>query len=381
VPVLAANVGGIPEAKMGVPYLLPVNPIVRYQPRLDEQMVPEAEVPPQAIEPWREALERLTTDPAHYAEIAASSRRAAMDYAARLSVEPLEELLLEVSRRPPRRASAKSAPRTATAAPSEELSPEKRRLLALRLRQRAPGAAWFPGVETADGPRLFCLPHAGAGAAAYAAWKLGSAAAVCAVRLPAREARIAEAPFERMKPLVEALAGAIAPYLDRPFAFFGHSVGAAVAFELARELRRRGLPAPSLLVASGARAPQYRRMHVPPPDPSDDELLAALRQSGGNQAEWFDMPAVVHAILPALRADTTLYRHYIYEEDEPLDCPIRAYGGSTDPHVSAEHLRNWGLQTKHSFQMRQFPGGHFYLKPPSPEFRAALEDDLRSAWQ
>ena len=383
VPVLASDVGGIPEAKMGVPYLLPVNPIVRYEPRLDEQMVPEAEVPPQDIGPWRDALARLATDRAHYIDIAARSRLAAMEYAAGLSVEPLESLLLEALRNPLRRRAVESAPRAALAPASApvDLSPEKRRLLALRLRQRAPDAAWFPGADAAIASRLFCLPHAGAGAAAYTGWKVGGGAAVCPVRLPGREARIAEAPYERMKPLVEALAGAIAPYLDRPFAFFGHSVGAVMAFELARELRRRGLPAPSLLIASGARAPQYRRGHVPPPDPTDEELLAALRQADGTRAEWFDIPAVAHAILPALRADTSLYRHYIYSEDDPLDCLIRAYGGANDPHVNAEHLRNWGLQSKQPVQMRQFPGGHFYLKPPSPEFRAALEDDLRSAWR
>jgi medium-chain acyl-[acyl-carrier-protein] hydrolase len=183
-----------------------------------------------------------------------------------------------------------------------------------------------------------------------------------------------------MRPLVDALADAIAPYLDRPFAFFGHSMGAVVAFELARELRRRALAAPRLLIASGARAPQYRSTHVPPPDPTDEELLAALRQIDGTHAHWFDVPAVAHAILPALRADTSLYRHYIYDEEEPLECPIRAYGGAADPHVNAEHLRNWGLQSKQPFQMRQFAGGHFYLQAVPAEFQTALEDDLRSAW-
>jgi surfactin synthase thioesterase subunit/glycosyltransferase involved in cell wall biosynthesis len=400
VPVIASNVGGIPEAKLGVPYLLPVNPIVHYEPSLDEKMVPQAEVPPQDISQWSEALNRLTTDRDHYTDIAGQSRKAALEYAEQLSVKPFEKLLLEVAKRPVRRAAKPAAVVTQTVSPAaateaalkeadrtkpvapptaDDLSAEKRRLLAIRLRQKAPANAYFPGAAAAGGPRLFCLPHAGAGAAAYAGWKLESAT-VCPIRLPGRESRISEAPFERMNPLVSTLADSIVPYLDRPYALFGHSMGAVVGFELARELRRRGKPAPRVLIASGARAPQYRRDHVPPPDATDEELLDALRQLDGAHANWFDIPAVAHAILPALRADTTLYRHYIYREDDPLDCPIHAYGGEIDPHISVEHLRNWSLQTRQSFQVRQFPGGHFYLQPARPEFRDALEQDLRCAW-
>src|SRR5271157_117062 len=125
VPVMASDVGGIPEAKMGVPYLLPVNPIARYQPRLDEQMVPVAEVPPQATGPWREALGRLLADRAHWEEISRASRAAAVEYAAGLSVGPFESFLEDVLRRPKvRLAPSKSV--------LETLSPDRRRLLALR---------------------------------------------------------------------------------------------------------------------------------------------------------------------------------------------------------------------------------------------------------
>jgi surfactin synthase thioesterase subunit len=179
-----------------------------------------------------------------------------------------------------------------------------------------------------------------------------------------------------MAPLVEALGAAIQPHLDRPFAFFGHSMGAIVAFELTRLLRRRGLPLPRILIASAARAPQFRRNHVPPPDPRDDQLLADLRRLEGISPELLEDPSVATAILPALRADTALYRNYVYTEDDPLDCPIRAYGGTEDSNIEPHHLEGWREQTRSSFAVRRFPGGHFYLRSSREEFRAALEEDL-----
>ncbi|MCX6626110.1 MAG: thioesterase domain-containing protein, partial [Candidatus Solibacter sp.] len=245
VPVMAAKVGGIPEAMMGVPYLLPVRPIARYETRLDEQMVPVAEVPAQGIAPWREALARLLADRTHYEELAGQSRRAALEYAHELHAGHFEKLLLGGKKHATR---AQAPPTRPTL---ETLSPEKRQLLALRLRKQSLPAAWFPNAATSPAPRLFCFPHAGGGAGQpldLSGW------AAIPVRLPGRESRLAEAPFERMGPLVAALADNIDSYLDRPFAFFGHSMGAVVAFELARELRRRSRPLPMMLIASGARA-------------------------------------------------------------------------------------------------------------------------------
>ncbi len=367
VPVMAAHVGGIPEAKMGVPYLLPVNPIRRYAARLDEQMVPVAEVPEQNIAPWREALERLLLDRRHFEEIARASRAAALEYAAHLSVEPFEELLRSTPLRP--RPAGPPIDRNL----ADTLSPEKRRLLALRLRKRAPASAWFPGAEAASGPRLFWFPHAGGGAATAGGLRRFT---ICPVRLPGRESRLAEAPFETMRALVAALADRISPFLPQPFAFFGHSMGAAVAFELAREVRRRGGPQPSALIASAARAPQYRRGHVPPPPPTRDQLVAELRRLQGIPAEVLDQPDLLRGILPALQADAALYRNYIYAEEAPLACPIRAYGGCEDPNVHREHLEAWAAQTTASFSIRLFPGGHFYLHACRADVLAALDEDL-----
>jgi surfactin synthase thioesterase subunit len=353
VPVMAADVGGIPEAKMGVPHLLPVRPIERYEPAVDEQMVPVAHVPPQDAGPWVSALRRLLTDRGHWTEIAAASRRAALEYAGKLDAGPFEGLLAELTTRP-------AAERRVAAQPREAaLTEEKKRLLGIMLRKRAPAASWFPGIESAAGPRLFWFPHAGGGTTA------GFPGAI-AVRLPGREARMAEAPFERMAPLVEALANAIEGYLEAPFAFFGHSMGAAVAFELARELRRRGRALPRILIASAARAPQFRRNHAPPPAPPDAQLLRELNIP----------PELERTALPSLRADTALYRNYVYTEGEPFDFPMRAYGGAADPNIRREHLEGWREQTTASFAVRTFRGGHFYLHENADEFRRALESDL-----
>ncbi len=363
VPVIAANAGGIPEAKMGVPYLLPVTPIAKYEPRLDEQMVPVPDVPEQDVEPWREALDRLLTDRRHYVEISAASREAALDYAARLSVVPFEALLQGVLDRPLPDGRGTVAP----ARPSslDALSPDKRRLLALRLRKKAPPAAWFPGIAETPAPRLFSFPHAGGVS------RIGQP-----VRLPGRESRVAEAPFERMGPLIDALASAIEPYTREPYAFFGHSMGAAIAFELARELRRRGLPLPALLIASAARAPQFRRNHVPPHAPTDSEFLEELRRLEGIPPEALDDPALLRALLPAIQADATLYRNYIFKDETPLPFPLRAYGGADDPNIRRDHLAAWQEQTIASFAVRLFPGGHFYLRTCPEEFGAALKEDL-----
>jgi surfactin synthase thioesterase subunit len=375
VPVIASDTGGIPEAKMAVEYLVPVRTIARYETRVDEQMVPVAEVPAQDIAPWLDALTRLTTDRAHYADVAHRSRTAALHYAENLSVRPFEAVL-EATVGAPRR--DRTGERTA--APDGELSPEKRRLLTLMLRKKA-AAAWFPEIDrlSAARVRLFCLPHAGGGTSAFHRWQeyMPEGVAVCPVRLPGRESRASETPFTAIGPLVTALADAIATHTARPYALFGHSMGAGIAFELARELRRRGQPLPLCLMVSGARAPQYRLGWTVPPEPGDDELLAQLRRLEGIPREALEDPGVLRIILPALRADTALYRGYVYTGEEPLACPIRAYGGECDPNVGREHLEAWARQTTAGFSLSVFPGGHFYLQSAEPALLEAIAAALR----
>ncbi len=384
IPVMASNVGGIPEAKMGVPYLLPVRPIERYHPRLDEQMVPVAEVPEQDIAPWEAALRRLVSDREHWEQIARASRAAALAYAESLSVEPFEALLQDVIRTAPRlpreSREAKAAP--AGGNPLERLSPEKRALLALRLRQkRAEGGVWFPKAEWRSGLklRLFCLPHAGGGTALYRGWQshLPDSVLLAPVRLPGRESRLSEKPYERMEELVAALGEAIQPHLDRPFAFFGHSMGAGVAFELTRWLRRRGLPLPSALMVSGARAPQLRLAPLPPVAWDDRTLLVELRRLGGIPPELTEHEELSRLLLAALRSDLNLYRSYVCHAEPPLPVPIRAYGGAQDPNLRPEELEAWKEQTTAGFALALLPGGHFYLFSRESGFLERLSEDLK----
>ena len=383
VPVIASDVGGIPEAKMGVDYLLPVWPIERYQPNVDEQMVPVAEVPRQDIGPWEEALRRLVTDRRHYEQLSRASREAAIAYVETLSVVPLESYLegIFLSLARPRQ----FAPvETATPSPVEKLSPEKRRLLALRLQRTVPTATpsdtWFPKAIWRERTRLrlFCFPSAGGGTSSFRGWSesLPPEVLVCPVRLPGRESRLSEPPFRSMETLIAALGKAIEPYLPQPYALFGHSMGAAIAFELSRHLRRRGGPLPAGLFVSGARAPQFRLGHVPAPEPADEEFLDELRRLEGVPAAILESRELLQVILPALRADTELYRNYVYVEEPPLACPIWAYGGAGDPNVKPEHLEAWGRQTAAGFSLQTFDGGHFFVDSARDEFLRALAGDL-----
>jgi len=179
-----------------------------------------------------------------------------------------------------------------------------------------------------------------------------------------------------MELLVKALGEAIRPYLDRRFAFFGHSMGAVIGFELTRWLRRENQPLPVALLVSGARAPRFRLGHVPPPEPPEEEFLSELDRLEGLPAEVLNNEDLLRVVLPALRADTALYRNYIYTEQPPLDCPIRAYGGSEDPNIRREHLEAWACQTTGDFALRVLPGGHFFLETSRAEFLAALSQDL-----
>ncbi len=370
VPVVAADVGGLHEAVLGVDHLVPVNPIRHYKPLVDTNMVPVAEVPPQNVEPWVKVVDRLVKDREHWQDLAAQSRKAALKYAANLNVLPFEAFLEELTRRP-----KKSAP--VTAAP---MSDDKRKLLALRLKQRAvKKPEWFSGLGDVhdDRPTLFCFPYAGGGTMVYRGWREAlPKVAIVAVRLPGRESRLGEPPIESMSSLVESLAQEILPNLSRSFEFFGHSMGAIVAYELTRWLRSNGHALPNALHVSAARAPQYRLNHTPGPEPDEHTFLEELRRLEGMPRDVLDNPELMRVALPALRADASLYRQYVYTPADRLSIPIHAYGGVSDPTIRREHLERWRENTTASFSLQEFEGGHFFMQSSQGEFLQAIRGNL-----
>lgn len=227
--------------------------------------------------------------------------------------------------------------------------------------------------------RLFCLPFAGGTDATYRAWpdSLPADVEVCGVCLPGRDARRREPPHARLSTLVPALADALAPELSRPFSLFGHSMGACIAFGLARELRRRGARAPELLVVSGRRAPQ-----LPERDPwhalPTAALVERLRRLGGTPEVVLREPELMAMFLPVIRADLAVVEAEPYQDEPPLGIPIVALGGESDERCRPEELAAWRAQTTSSFSSSMFPGGHFFVTSVARQVLAAVSTALRA---
>jgi len=211
--------------------------------------------------------------------------------------------------------------------------------------------------------RLFCFPYAGGAALIYSNWfkSLPPQVEVCPIQLPGRGSRVLEKLFTRMEPLVEAVARELRPLLDKPFAFFGHSMGAAISFEVARLLRREGAALPVHLFVSGRSAPQLHKPQRHAYKLPEAELIEELRRLKGTPAEVLEHPELMQVVLPLVRADFEVIQTYTAAAEPPLDIPLTAFGGLMDDDVSREDLEAWRAQTTRAFSLRMLPGDHFYL--------------------
>ncbi len=211
--------------------------------------------------------------------------------------------------------------------------------------------------------RLFCFPPAGAGALLFRPWlhQLPEVE-VLGIQFPGREHRLKEPCFTEWLPLVHSLAQALYPHLSEcPFAFFGHSLGALISFELVRELRRQGWSLPKHLFVCGRRAPE-----IPIADPihgkSNSILIAALRQYGGTPEAVLQNADLMDLFLPIFRADLMVNETYKYQEEPALECPITVFGGRGDFLINEEQLEGWRHHTSGAFAVQMFPGNHMFFK-------------------
>jgi surfactin synthase thioesterase subunit len=226
--------------------------------------------------------------------------------------------------------------------------------------------------------RLFCFPFGGGGASIFARWQAGmpDGVEVCPLQPPGRENRLAEAPVTRTPQMVSLLADVLSPYLDLPFALFGHSVGALTAFELARQLRRQGLRSPEWLFVGGHPAPDLPRRRPYVSHLERTEFVMAMRDQFEVEPALLDAEELMEMIFPALRADYELVETYNYQDEPPLAVPISAFGGSRDPEATAEELLAWRRQTTGPFRSEILEGNHMFINSSRESIVGEVAHDL-----
>ncbi len=223
---------------------------------------------------------------------------------------------------------------------------------------------------------LVCFPHAGGAATSYVPLfrAMSSEVDVLAVQYPGRQDRIAEACFDDISALADRIADELVPWTRRPVGFFGHSMGAAVAFEVALRLQRSGV-SPLGLVVSGRRAPsayRHQRLHLA----SDADLVAELTRLSPANATVFADETLRRMILPTIRSDYRAIERYRNLSGELLRCPITALAAEDDPVTDVDEVEIWVRHTLADFRMRVFRGGHFFLDDNADAVRAEIRRHL-----
>ncbi len=216
--------------------------------------------------------------------------------------------------------------------------------------------------------RLFCFPYAGGSSLIFRSWltSLPTTIEVCLIELPGRGLQMRLTPFSRLQPLITTLASALKPYLDKPFAFFGHSLGGLVSFELARQLRREYDISPVHLFVSASRAPHMPLAKPPIHALADAELIEELHRLNGTPDSVLENAELMQLLIPILRADFAVLETYVYTQEPPLECPITVFGGLQDEEVSLEELEAWRSHTTASYNLQMFNGDHFFIQSEQP---------------
>lgn len=240
---------------------------------------------------------------------------------------------------------------------------------------------WFAVHPARKSPsvRLFAFPHGGGGASAFRAWpsELPAHIELWAFRPPGREYRHREPSFPDMQSAVKTFIEVARAELEQPYVCFGHSLGALMAFEVARALSREGGRPPEKVIVAGHSAPHMtlRRRHVH--KLSDREMIAELKDFAGTPAKVLDDPDMMSMMIRPIRADFKIRETYEFLPGEPLSCPLVAFSGDTDPEVLPEQLDGWSQHTRGAFAAFTLPGSHFFVNERTsgffPKLRAQLE--------
>lgn len=226
--------------------------------------------------------------------------------------------------------------------------------------------------------RIYCLPHAGGGAALFRTWpkNLPADVEVCPIQLPGREVRFSEPRFTSVDRLVQTLAPIILPHLQKPFAVFGYSMGGLIAFELIRELRRLDAPAPLRLLIAARQAPQLVEARPPLHRLPNKEFFETLsHRYGGIPDEALNNQEIRDVFIPLLRADVEMVETYRCRVEEPLDCPISVFGGRLD-RIEHADLQAWQQQTRQPVFVQTFEGSHFFMQKEQARLLAVIGSQL-----
>ncbi len=229
--------------------------------------------------------------------------------------------------------------------------------------------------------RLFCFPFAGGGASVFRKWTphVSRDVQMMAIQMPGRESRLSEDLHVDMPVAVAAIVDDLLPWLDRPFAFLGHSLGSLMSFCVARELRERGAPMPLHMFLSARRAPHLagprRALHGLP----RDELLRELRSLEGTPSAVLEHEELLELLLPILRADFQLNERYVHADAAPLPCTATVMGGLSDHAADRAQLAQWAQHFAGPTELDMFPGGHFYVDQMLPVLGARIGQRLLSS--
>lgn len=226
--------------------------------------------------------------------------------------------------------------------------------------------------------RLFCIPYAGGNAAIYQHWHRGlpQDVEVFALQLPGRGNRLLEEPITDLEELTDSIIASIEPYLDKPYALFGHSMGAMISYEVACKLEERKLGELSHLFVSAFRAAHLPRRNTRRYMLSDAELKEELRRLNGTPEMLLQNDELMELFLPVIRADMQLCDTYEYRPKAPLSCGMTAFGGEADSGVKLDDIAAWKELTAGPFTFCVFPGDHFFVHSDEQMVLQAVKDQL-----